>query len=91
MKFRVVENLEEPIMAEFLSWCRYVLFDGDLAHLYFVKNMAVIDAQKKKHSKNPDHTDDSDDDMSDVFKGTCLKFISLDLELRVWAKVKELC
>jgi len=29
--------------------------------------------------------------MSDVFKGTCLKFISLDLELKVLAKVKELC
>ena len=31
-------------MAEFFSWIRYVLFDGDLSHLYFVKNMAVIDA-----------------------------------------------
>lgn len=32
-KFRVVANLEEPVMHEFLSWCRYVVYTGDLGYL----------------------------------------------------------
>jgi len=43
-KFRVVDNLEEKVMREFISWCRYVEFDEDLAMLYLEKNEAVIEA-----------------------------------------------
>lgn len=44
MKFRVVDNLDEPVMHEFISWIRYAVFNGDLAHLYFAKNNAIIEA-----------------------------------------------
>jgi histone-lysine N-methyltransferase SETD3 len=43
IKFRVVENLEEKVMQEFLSWLRYVEYDGDLALLYLAKNEAIND------------------------------------------------
>lgn len=32
-KFRVVANLEEKVMTNFLAYCRYVSFDGDLTKL----------------------------------------------------------
>ena len=41
MKFRVVDNLEEKVMAEFLSWVRYSEYEGDLAVLYLAKNEAI--------------------------------------------------
>lgn len=41
MKFRVVENLEEKVMMEFLSWVRYCEYEGDLALLYLAKNEAI--------------------------------------------------
>lgn len=37
----MVDNLEERVMSEFLSWVRYVEFDGDLATLYLAKNEAI--------------------------------------------------
>jgi len=40
-KYRVVDNLEEKVMDEFLSWLRYVTYDGDLAALYLAKNEAI--------------------------------------------------
>lgn len=59
-KFRVVDNLEEKVMSEFLSWLRYVEFRGDLALLYLAKNEAVTEAQRRRqHAKQ--HGDDSDD------------------------------
>jgi len=42
-KFRVVETLDETIMYEFISWIRYVEFDGDLAQLYLAKNECIND------------------------------------------------
>lgn len=30
-KFRLVENLDEKVMHDFLSWCRFVEFDDDMA------------------------------------------------------------
>jgi len=49
MKFRVVDNLDEKVMTEFLSWVRYVEFRGDLAKLYLAKNEALAEAQKKRN------------------------------------------
>ena len=37
----MVENLEEKVMQEFLSWLRFVEYDGDLANLYLAKNEAI--------------------------------------------------
>ena len=41
MKFRVVDNLSDNVMLEFISWLRYVLFEGDEAVLYSAKNDAI--------------------------------------------------
>jgi len=40
-KFRVVENLDERVMTEFISWVRFTEFDGDMAQLYLAKNEAI--------------------------------------------------
>ena len=50
MKFRVVENLEEKIMMEFISWIRYCEYEGDLALLYLAKNEAINEYQKKRQN-----------------------------------------
>lgn len=49
MKFRVVDNLEEKVMMEFLSWLRYSEYDGDLALLYLAKNEAINDYQRRRN------------------------------------------
>lgn len=92
MKFRVVENLDEEIMNQFISWTRYVEFDGDLAHLYLAKNEAIQEAQRRnQHRKNNlDSDEDSDDmDLSDVFKGTSMKHVDIELETKVWKRIKK--
>jgi histone-lysine N-methyltransferase SETD3 len=91
-KFRVVENLEDPIMHEFLSWVRYVTYDGDLGYLCLQKNQAVIEAQKKRQQNGQDSDeDDTYHDDADCFKGTSLKPINMDSEMQMWTKIKELC
>ena len=39
-KFRVVDNLHEQVMNDFLGFIRYQSYDGDLAYLYLAKNNA---------------------------------------------------
>lgn len=75
-KFRVVENLQESIMLNLVEWCRYVVFDDDLAHLYLAKTEAVNAYIKKKNeSKRQDDSEEDLDDMdiSEVFKGQLAK------------------
>lgn len=88
-KFRVVDNLEEKVMHDFLSWIRYVEYDEDMAQLYLYKNEAIIEAQKKKKQYNDSDSDDNQD-IKDVFKGTNLKVISTKNELKVWNRVIQL-
>ena len=57
-KFRVVDNLEEKVMYEFISWIRFVEYDDDMAQLYLQKNEAIIEAQKKKKYNHPDSDSD---------------------------------
>src|SRR5437879_5775798 len=40
-KFRVVENLEDKVMLEFLSWIRFVEFDENVALIYHYKGAAI--------------------------------------------------
>ena len=47
-KFRVVENLDERVMTEFISWVRFVEFDGDMAQLYLAKNEAINEHQRRR-------------------------------------------
>jgi len=61
-KFRVVDNFEEKVMSEFLSWIRFVEYEGDMALLYLAKNEAINDHQKKRAAnKGMQDSDDSDD------------------------------
>ena len=68
----MADNLEERVMSEFLSWVRFVEFDGDLAVLYLAKNEAINEYTKKRQANQGNQEDqDSDDiDLQDVFKGT---------------------
>jgi len=45
-KFRVVANLEERVMHEFLSWLRFVLFNENIALIYQYKGAAIAAAQR---------------------------------------------
>ena len=40
-KFRVVENLEDKVMHEFISWLRFVEFDENIALIYQYKGAAI--------------------------------------------------
>jgi protein-histidine N-methyltransferase len=40
-KFRVVDNLEDKIMHEFLSWLRFVEYDENIALMYQYKGAAI--------------------------------------------------
>ena len=91
LKFRVVDNLEDRVMAEFLSWLRYSEYEGDLAVLYLAKNEAINEYQRKRNSNKTRDSDDSDDvDLQDVFKGTSLNAINLENETRVWLRITRL-
>ena len=45
-KFRVVENFEDRIMHEFLSWLRFVEFDENIALIYQHKGAAINAAKR---------------------------------------------
>jgi len=47
-KFRVRDNLEEKIMEEFISFTRYVVFDGDMSQLFIWKEEALAEARLRK-------------------------------------------
>jgi len=89
-KFRVVDTLDEKVMSEFLSWVRYVVFDGDMAQLYLVKNECVNEYQKRRNLTK-DASDDSDDvDLQDCFKAKNLNPFAMENEKKVWKKIDEL-
>ena len=91
MKFRVVDNLEDKVIADFLSWVRYSEYEGDLAVLYLAKNEAINEYQRRRNSNKARDSDDSDDvDLQDVFKGTSLNAVNLENETRVWLRIARL-
>ena len=51
MKFRVVDNLDEEVMTQFISWVRFVTYKGDLAFLYLAKNEAINEYQAKRKAQ----------------------------------------
>ena len=80
MKFRVIDNLGEKIMCEFISWLRYVEFEGDAADLYSAKNEEL-----NNQNKNLD-----DIDISDGFKAKNIKPWGYENEIKVWLKIDSL-
>ena len=57
-KFRVVANLQDEVMHDFIKFCRYIVYKGDLTQLYMAKTDAVNEFIKKKGENKKD--DDSD-------------------------------
>lgn len=47
-KFQVVATLEEAVMSSFLSWLRFVTYDDEIGKLVLEKNVAVVEAQKRR-------------------------------------------
>lgn len=90
-KFRVVDNLDEKIMREFISWVRYVEFDEDVAMLYLEKNEQVIEAQKRRQNHNMESEDSDDGDLQNVFKGTTIRPMSIENEVKVWNRIIQAC
>ena len=60
MKFRVIDTLNAKIMMEFISWIRYVEFQGDAAELHKVKKAATSEAQRKRWDKGEGFDDPED-------------------------------
>jgi hypothetical protein len=92
-KFRVVDNLDEKVMREFISWIRYCEYDEDISMLYLEKNELVIEAQKKRQNQNQNmDSDDSDNgDIQNVFKGTSIRPMSIHNEVKVWNRIISAC
>jgi len=51
-------------MLDFIKFCRYIVFSGELTELYIAKTDAVNDFIKKKSENKKD--DDSDQDPDDI-------------------------
>lgn len=83
-KFRVVENLEERVMHEVLSWLRFVEYDENIALIYQYKGAAVAAAQKKR---NEDSDSDDEEDTSKGFKAKDLPPLSIRNERKSLIKL----
>ena len=46
--YKVVANLREDVMMDFISWCRYVTFDDEPTHLYLARNEKINEIKKKR-------------------------------------------
>ncbi len=87
-KFRVVDNLEDKIMHEFLSWLRFVEYDENIALIYQYKGAAISASQRKR--RHDDSDSEEDDDPSKGFKAKDLPPLSIRNERRVLEKVLKL-
>ena len=73
-KFRVVENLEDRIMFEFMSWIRFVVYDENMAKMYEFKGAAQSAAAR---GRRDDSDDSEEEDTSNAFNGKKLPPISI--------------
>ena len=87
-KFRVVENFEEKIMHEFISWIRFVEYDENIALMYQYKGAAIAASQKYK--RHDDSDSDDEEDPSKGFKAKDLPPLSIRNEKKVLEKILKL-
>ena len=73
-------------MDKFLSFCRFIVFDENLALLYQIKGQWQ---QRRKPKNSSGDSDDSDP--ADNFTGEQLPMISKKNELAAWELVKKHC
>lgn len=86
-KFRVVENFEEKIMHEFLSWLRFVEYDENITLIYQYQGAAISQQQKYRRGEDSD-SDDHDDTKG--FKAKDLPPLSIRNEKKVLEKIHTL-
>ena len=87
-KFRVVENMEDKVMLEFLSWLRFVEFDENITMIYHYKGAAI--SAKQKYKRHEESDSDEDDDPGKGFKAKDLPPISIRNEKKVLEKIIRL-
>lgn len=80
-KFRVVENLHDKVMQEFLSWLRFVEYDENIMLIYQYQAAAQSAAQRYRRGEDSDSEDA--DDPSKGFKAKDLPPLSVRNERRV--------
>jgi hypothetical protein len=83
-KFRVVENFEDRVMHEFMSWLRFVEYDENITLIYQYQAAAVSKAQRNRRG---DDSDSDDDDLSKGFKAKDLPPLSVRNEKKVLQKI----
>ena len=83
--FRVQMHMSEPIMDKFLSFCRFTVFDDNIAVLYQIKG-------QWQQRRRPQHAEDSEDsEPSTVFQGDEIPLISKKNELATWKLIMGYC
>ena len=87
-KFRVVDNFEDKIMQEFLSWIRFVEFDENITLIMQYQSAAISAANKHRRGDESDSDDDSD--VSKGFKAKDLPPLTLRNERKVLEKIHKL-
>lgn len=87
-KFRVVENLEDKVMHEFLSWIRFVEFDENITLIMQYQSAAIQAANRNRRGDDSDSDDDSD--ASKGFKAKDLPPLSIRNERKVLEKIYKL-
>ena len=84
-KFRVVENFEDKIMHEFMSWIRFVEFDENIALIYQYQGAAISKAAQR--NKRGEDSDSDEDDTSKGFKAKDLPPLSIRNEKKVLQRI----
>jgi len=80
-EYRLVGNMREKVMLNFLSWVRFIVFDGDLDELY-ERVTAAMDDAKKEAVKNGEKKFGS--------IGDYVLAINIDNEAKAWFRIKAL-
>jgi hypothetical protein len=84
--FKVVANTEEKVMTNFLAYCRYVSFDGDLTKLELERQdklAAAIQKKQRKGGVNGSSDDSEDLDLEDLFIGH-IDPSTAEVEAKMW-------
>jgi histone-lysine N-methyltransferase SETD3 len=80
-EFRVNGHMKEKVMSNFLSWIRFVVYDGDLDDLYVRVTDAFEEAKKQAEA-------DGKKKFGSI--GEYIKPIDLHTEIRAWRKIHQI-
>lgn len=80
-EFRVNGHMKEKVMENFLSWIRFVVFDGDLDELYVQVTDAFEEAKKAAQAEGKKKFGSI---------GDYVKPIDLHTEVRAWRKIHQI-